>query len=146
MRRGVVAGDSRNLSHGFGCAGGVCNTNGWCEVTQNLGWFTACGSGSMTTNACADGPCCPDSGYQGGWCCGLVDGGTPTCLPEGNVCLMVSNCCPGLICTTTGGVIPGDAGGYGTCEDGGPPGDAEPTPREAQSQGTEAAARKRKAS
>jgi hypothetical protein len=125
---GARAGGSCDVSRGFGCEGSVCNADGWCEVTQNLGWFTACGwANSIPENACADGPCCGDAGYAGvipdggGWCCGLVDGGVPSCLSKGNVCLMDSNCCEALICTSSGGVIPGDAGGgHGTCQEPGP--------------------------
>jgi len=120
---GALAGFSCNLSQGLGCQGGVCNAAGWCEVTQNLGWFSACNrSGAITSNACADGPCCSDGGYEGvpldggGWCCGLIDGGVSSCLTAGDVCVLDSNCCAGLVCMQATGRPPGGAGSYGICE------------------------------
>jgi hypothetical protein len=120
---GSLAGFGCNPSQGLGCQGGQCNADGWCEVTQNLGWFTACAvEGAIPPNACASGPCCPDGGYfgvfpdGGGWCCGLTDGGVPGCLAAGEVCVLDSNCCTGLHCQPPSGVLPGGAGSYGTCE------------------------------
>jgi len=121
---GALAGSSCNLSKGLGCKGGVCGANGWCEVTQNLGWFTACASWTaVTDNACASGPCCSDGGYAavipdgGGWCCGLGDAGTSTCFPAGTPCIDSSNCCPPLSCSGSDGTLPGDAGGSaGICQ------------------------------
>jgi hypothetical protein len=123
MCGGAVAGSRCNLSQGFGCQGSICNAAGWCEVTQNLGSFTACGrDGAIVSNACADGPCCSDAGYfgvvpdGGGWCCGLIDGGVSNCLAAGNVCVLDSNCCAGLRCTPPDAGLPGGPGSYGTCE------------------------------
>jgi hypothetical protein len=122
---GAHAGTRCNLSQGLGCQGGFCNTLGWCEVTQNLAGFTACGwVDSIPSNSCADGPCCWDGGGYpgvvpdgGGWCCGLVDGGVPNCLSAGDVCVMDSNCCTGLHCTGPERVLPGDSGsGSASCE------------------------------
>jgi hypothetical protein len=115
---GQVAGFYCDISHGFGCKGGICGQNDWCEVDQNLGWFTACGTvNALTDNACASGPCCPDGGFGAGWCCGLVDGGISTCFPAGTPCLSNADCCPPLGCDGSAGTLAGDAGGSaGSCQ------------------------------
>ena len=41
---GEIAGNSCDSDQG--CAGGFCNAQHWCEVNQNIAWFTACGGGS----------------------------------------------------------------------------------------------------
>ena len=102
-----------------GCVGGFCGDAGWCEVDQNLGWAASCGD-SIPANTCAQGPCCMDAGFEGfvdggGWCCGLIDGGTETCLPSGGVCYQTSDCCAGLSCSGDNAIYSSDAG-YGFCE------------------------------
>ena len=71
---------------GVPCVGGFCADAGWCVVDQDLGAITDCNVDRHRPNTCAQGACCPDAGIEGipdggGWCCGLVDGGSPTSLP-----------------------------------------------------------------
>jgi len=102
-----------------GCCGGSCDEDaGQCVLSQNLGWLTPCGG----SNRCATGPCCPDAGAAGQWCCGLIDGGESSCFAAGGFCHVDGDCCAGLTCAGRAPIdeyapINYDAGDtYGICE------------------------------